>query len=461
MENRPKTYPWRRRRRKLLLALSAVVILAVGGLSVLNWRNARRYEQQIAAIRASGFPASVKELEEWHPKPPPEENGAEVYQKAFEARKGAGGEESYKKNLSEKMREESKQSRFSEALHKLVEQHLSENAEVLRLLHEAAKRPATRFPVDLSKGLNMDLSHLSKLRDSVRLLQLEAFIAAEDGDANRAVEAILAALAVRDSVRFEPLVISQLVGFALDGIISATVSRALGMGAYSEEQLLALCTALQKAEDPRSMTCGLAGERANVLMAFEHPEQMVGSDKWVQQMEQALPGAAGLLAGLINLTGYTNWDRQRYLSLMSEMIQVSQLPTYEALPAMSALERRIQAERGWLPNMTDIVLPALARVEESVARDQANLRAAYAAVAVERYRLVYNRAPERLDDLVPSFLETVPVDPFDGHPLRFRLEENGYLVYSVGIDLRDNNGEPPGQDQGPRGLGDLVLRVER
>ena len=33
------------------------------------------------------------------------------------------------------------------------------------------------------------------------------------------------------------------------------------------------------------------------------------------------------------------------------------------------------------------------------------------------------------------------VDPFDGQPLRYREKGTGYLLYSIGPDLKDDSGE--------------------
>jgi hypothetical protein len=50
----------------------------------------------------------------------------------------------------------------------------------------------------------------------------------------------------------------------------------------------------------------------------------------------------------------------------------------------------------------------------------AGLRTAYVALAVERYRLAFGRLPDTLVDLVPTYLEAVPKDPFDGDELRYK-----------------------------------------
>jgi hypothetical protein len=66
--------------------------------------------------------------------------------------------------------------------------------------------------------------------------------------------------------------------------------------------------------------------------------------------------------------------------------------------------------------------------------------AADAAIAIERYRLRHNRLPAQLAELVPEFLPAVPLDPFDGKPLRYVVRENEYLIYNVGVDGLDNLG---------------------
>ncbi len=73
-------------------------------------------------------------------------------------------------------------------------------------------------------------------------------------------------------------------------------------------------------------------------------------------------------------------------------------------------------------------------------RGMADSRCAATALSVERYRLAKGDLPDRLEDLVPGFLQSVPLDPFDGQRLRYQRREAGYVVYSVGLDLADNQG---------------------
>ena len=104
--------------------------------------------------------------------------------------------------------------------------------------------------------------------------------------------------------------------------------------------------------------------------------------------------------------------------------------------------------------------PAFARITELDLRTVAHLRAAQAAVAVERYRLATGVLPAALADLVPGYLDAVPTDPFDGKELRYRKLEVGFVVYSIGEDEIDNGGKEPA-DKRDRKDCDVTFIIER
>jgi hypothetical protein len=93
-------------------------------------------------------------------------------------------------------------------------------------------------------------------------------------------------------------------------------------------------------------------------------------------------------------------------------------------------------------------------------RCDATIRDAQAALAVERYRLTNGKLPSQLSDLVPAFLPSVPSDPFDGKPLRYKTLAKGYVVYSVGDDCVDNGGTEVNSKGYVPGT-DITFTVER
>jgi hypothetical protein len=63
-------------------------------------------------------------------------------------------------------------------------------------------------------------------------------------------------------------------------------------------------------------------------------------------------------------------------------------------------------------------------------------------LAIRAYQLEHGQLPASLDALVPGLLPSVPIDPFDpaGGPLRYRLDDEEYALYSVGLNGVDDAG---------------------
>lgn len=61
-------------------------------------------------------------------------------------------------------------------------------------------------------------------------------------------------------------------------------------------------------------------------------------------------------------------------------------------------------------------------------------------LALRAYQLEKGSLPQSLDALVPAYIDSVPLDDFDGQPMRYSPDQK--FVYSVGSDLIDGGGEP-------------------
>ena len=67
------------------------------------------------------------------------------------------------------------------------------------------------------------------------------------------------------------------------------------------------------------------------------------------------------------------------------------------------------------------------------------------AIALERYRAAQGAYPETLTALSPDYLPDLPQDPLTGEAIGYRRQKEGYLLYSVGMNLRDDEGHPDDQ----------------
>ncbi len=82
-------------------------------------------------------------------------------------------------------------------------------------------------------------------------------------------------------------------------------------------------------------------------------------------------------------------------------------------------------------------------VRKIVATMEAIRRVVVTAIALKRFQQANGHWPEKLSELVPQFISSVPLDAIDGQPLRYRRNADGtYLLYSVGDNGVDDGGDP-------------------
>jgi hypothetical protein len=86
------------------------------------------------------------------------------------------------------------------------------------------------------------------------------------------------------------------------------------------------------------------------------------------------------------------------------------------------------------------VIPSLA----VKSKNDTQLQATHTILALRAYQLTHGNLPSDLNALVPEFLDAVPVDDFDGQPLRYSPDRR--IVYSVGQNLKDDGGNDSRHD---------------
>ena len=88
-----------------------------------------------------------------------------------------------------------------------------------------------------------------------------------------------------------------------------------------------------------------------------------------------------------------------------------------------------------------LLLPALSAAAMRTSRAQTWVDEGRVACAIERYRLEHQNPPDRLSELKPRFIPKIPVDLFDGRPLRYQAEADGsYILYSIAWNEVDDGG---------------------
>jgi beta-lactamase regulating signal transducer with metallopeptidase domain len=113
--------------------------------------------------------------------------------------------------------------------------------------------------------------------------------------------------------------------------------------------------------------------------------------------------------------------------------------------------------RAFLVHLTaNTTLMALADVEDRKAVWADLMKLAFALAA---YHADHNSYPSALADLTPKYISEVPKDVFSDADLHYSPEGDGYLLYSVGVNGKDEGGKGPEEWTGEHFSDDLVIRV--
>lgn len=88
-----------------------------------------------------------------------------------------------------------------------------------------------------------------------------------------------------------------------------------------------------------------------------------------------------------------------------------------------------------------MLTPALGKVSQLSYRIQADSVATLTILAVLQYEKTHGEYPDSLEILVEAgLLEALPMDPFSDQPLVYRRTEDGFTLYSVGLNITDDGG---------------------
>ncbi len=176
----------------------------------------------------------------------------------------------------------------------------------------------------------------------------------------------------------------------------------------------------------------LINERALTIEFFK----MSGGE---QAQMQGISGGEEFLFQLYSISSVKKRDAVLMLDYYADMIAASNVPAERRLEQIAKVEQEYSSYSPvhWLVHQNT----HYGRIWQTAAGVEGQLSCAETALAIERYRLKHDDLPESLEMLVGEFIDRVPVDPFDGEPIRYRrLEEGGYAVYMIGKDGIDDGG---------------------
>jgi hypothetical protein len=427
---------WRKRLWYGLLLVFIVVAPPAGYYLYNRWSAARELREAIAEADRTDPDWRIQAIEAKRRPVAADQNGATIIITANRRIPKGGG----MRKSDEELDRVPPPSRLPPYIEALLRADLEALGEAIAKARELANMPQGHFHVVHSPDyISTLLPDHQSAREIAALLHLDIARRLEDGDLEGALISCQAMLNAGRSFGDEPLLITQLIRIAIQSMTVASLERVLGQGELPELRLAAMQKALEDELQEELFLRGIRGERACMNGLFENIDNgKVPVGPFLTGLGPSRGGGGGggvwdkvreLFAG-----GSVVRSHAYYLRYMNNVVAAAKLPVlgkFEALEKLEAIFKDPKA-RGSIPDLAALLLPACLKVAEAERRDDTLLSCAVAALAAERFRLKQNRWPASAEELVKTgFLKTVPLDLYDGKPLRYRRAKDGLVIHSV------------------------------
>ncbi|HCO96056.1 MAG TPA: hypothetical protein DIU00_19300, partial [Phycisphaerales bacterium] len=356
-----------RKRSKLRVSHVLIILLLAGvGLFVYYRLSLNsKIRVKIDAIRAAGYPVTCIELDRWYKIPPNAENAAYTIEEALSLYKPWDKEKSRSLPLIGSAKLPPRTEPLPAEMKFLITEYVADNNEALELLHQAAGIEHCRYSIDLTAGFATLAPYLSEMRNTVRLLELEAILHAENGDSAAATLSAVSSFGIARSLVREPSTVSQLVRRGCQNTAISTVEQILNRTELKDEQLLELIERVRESEHISDISCAFVGERCVGISFFMDPG---GLD----------PGLGGNsipfqpIIGLYKAIGMADADMVIYLDIMDGYMKSTKLPLHERQEAVDAVCAKLQSTSK-AHVLLHVITPALSRVTTIELRTIAHL----------------------------------------------------------------------------------------
>jgi hypothetical protein len=454
LPRKPPTPFQRKVQRVINLIFLSMAVLFIGWRVKLHWD----VGSLRAAYRAAGLPTTGEELNAFYAAVPDEDNAALPIMQAVELMQEYPDDRRFEiRGFDMPGRTEG----LSSEQEMLLRGYVALNTNALLQLMTAQTLPRSRYPVDLSGGLASDTTHLGQVKSLGKLLEYHALLALLDHRSDDAVQSIQSILCLARSLDAEPTLLASLVRDALVSMAVRSTERALTAAPLDAPSLAEIHGCLRSVRRTNSFMHVLAGETGSVALclALEHPEMFE-----TKKTDDNTPPPVGKVGwAFVRLSGLYARDLRFYLRGMQTNLAVARRPLPDRLAMtnqFAVMQATAEARHHFI---VSLLLPVMGKVVLKDASGVAVWTLGQAGLAIEEFRTSEGRLPNTLEELVPAHLNSVPIDPLDGQPLRYLRRDQGYVLYSIGSDQQDDGGrERPGRiKSSDTNSYDLTFIVER
>lgn len=419
--------------KRIVIRIVVVLIIVVTSVlllrAVFNYTTGKALEKYLAKAKAEGIPLRMEDIA---PRCADSDNGALPW-KAAEAL-FILPEPVERKLTADTVGAFFDGKPLDDAARKTLTALCERNRRVFELIAEAAAKKCFRYG-DWTKGpWAVEQVKAVKTIQATRLLGFDAVLQADAGRVEMGLEECRNGMRFTRKLMDEPLLINNLVALAemkallvcFDRISQGRVMDSSVLGAWMKEMDVASWRQPFVRFIPIERVFGLEwGLKAISGKPGDLSESLsvLGSERGIDRFFYWLARPV--------LRSQFIWVHDRYGDVEKKAgepyyAQIDFLDKWRFVP--------------WYYKATEVLLPDLRSVFMKEATLEAMMLTTQAGLAVKIYKNNTGHYPENLEALVPEILAKVPIDPFTGKPLVYKIENGELLIYSLGSNLKDDGG---------------------
>jgi len=408
------------------LVLFIIIVLGLGVRAVLNFTTGKKLQAYLENAKSEGVVMNLRDLS---PNCDDSDNAALLW-KAAEAlfiMPDTEGKTLINQTIEGFFYGRPLQEESQTKLAPLVER----NRKALDLIVEAAGHPCFRYGDGELRSYSIEPTNAVKMILAIRLLGINSALQAEAGQVQAALDELRQGMQFIKKTLDEPFLINNLVALSnMKSLFNGFSQIVRGR----EMQPAILSTWIKELDVEAWRTNFWRCVETERALALETGLGVVKGDKDILRSE-----AKGnrffywLIRPIQKLQ--TIWVQEQF----KELKKNAGLPYYD----IKILAKENQDKREsipWYYRISGLLFADFQTVYLKEATLEAMMLTTKAGLACKIYKNQTGHYPENLDALVPGLMDAVPIDPFNGKPLIYRLQDGGVLIYSVGSNEKDDEG---------------------
>jgi len=410
----------------LLIIVAAVLVVR----AVFNFVEGRRLTAALADLKARGVPIAAQDLAA---PCPDEDNAARLWKAAEDLTTFDKSED--RMLVARAWTDYAAGRAVAPADMAALPGVVQRNQRVLELVTEMTARPCFLYRAPSTAILMGAKLGALKMIYATRLMGFESLIRAQRGDVGPSLDLLRTGLKFTPLVAREGALMPYLIAVADTRMLAGFLNDVCRGRAVGDDLLRELIGEVDPAPWRERLVTAVRGERIVFVEAgqyllksgFRELEDLYGKLNFFKTQ------GAWIIRPLLKR------DMRKALPIFAAFEEQASRPYYESRAFWTSGKQAL-LDRPWYAFVSKAMLADFESAFLKGAMVEAMLTAARTGLACRLFKSRTGRYPEGLSELVPDILSGVPIDPFTGKPLVYRRDGEGFIVYSLGANQKDDGG---------------------